>query len=469
MKSILLLATAALAVLTPQEERGRRIFRTGASPSGGEITAVLSGGAVELPASAMPCANCHGPDGRGRPEGGVTPSDVTWQTLTRPYGATRPEGRSHPPYTERLLKRAVSLGLDPAGNPLHTAMPRYRMSHADMEDLIAYMKRLGAEPEPGVTEDTVRVGTLLPEGVHALLGAWFKEVNRRGGVYGRKIELTAAPREQAAEYLDKEPLFALLGADAGLAALLEEKQIPAIGASGSGAGFSRNVFYLLSGLDEQTRALIALAEPGAQLALVAAVDPAAAEAAAAARGLKTRTVRYTPGALDAGAVVHDLRGASLLLFLGPGRDLARLLAAADTAGWHPQVYSPGGLAGADLFSLPRSFDRRVLLAFPTLPSDVSPAALAEYRALAPGPVQPAQISALAAAKLLTEMLTRAGRDLTRDRLIAQLERLDRFDTGLLPALTYHPGRRVGAQGAYGVTVDLEKKTFVPVGGWIAVE
>ncbi|HVR97168.1 MAG TPA: ABC transporter substrate-binding protein [Thermoanaerobaculia bacterium] len=458
MKSVLLFA-AALAVLTPQEERGREIFRTGASPSEEKITAVLSDGAVEVPAATMPCANCHGPDGRGRPEGGVTPSDVTWQTLTKPYGANRPGGRSHPAYTERLLKRAVSLGIDPAGNPLHTAMPRYRMSHADMEDLIAYMKRLGAEPEPGVTEDTVRIGTLLPEGVHVLLGAYFEEVNRRGGIYGRKIELTAVPRDQ----VDKEPLFALLGADAGLAPLLEEKQIPAIGASGSGV--SRNVFYLLSGLEEQTRALIARVDPGSELALVAVVDPAAAEAAAAARGLKIRSLRYTPGALDAGALVRDLRGADQLLFLGPGRDLARLLAAADAAGWRPQVFVPGSFAGADLFSLSRSFDRRVFLAFPTLPTDVSPAALAEYRALA----QPAQVSALAAAKLLTEALTRTGRELTRDRLIDQLERLDRFETGLLPPLTYGPDRRVGARGAYGVTVDLEKKTFVPVGGWIAVE
>lgn len=498
MRGILLFAVAAVsALLTPQEERGRQIFRTGASPSGGpsenKITAVLSDGAVELPASAMACANCHGPDGRGRPEGGVTPSDVTWRTLTRPYGATRPEGRSHPPYTERLLKRAISLGLDPAGNPLHAAMPRYRMSHEDMEDLVAYMKRLGAEPEPGVTEETVRVGTLLPEGpvgesVRALLASWFEEANRRGGVYGRKIELTSATlagspaerRARAAEYLDKDRPFALVaptlaGAEAELSALLEERQVPAVGASGSPSNLSRNVFYLLSGLEVQTRALVELAAktaPGEQLALVAATaaDPAAAEAAAGSRGLKIAgSVRYSPGALDAEALVRDLRGAGLLLFLGPGHDLARLLAAADAAGWRPWVFVPGSFAGADLFSIPKSFDRRVLLTFPTLPSDANPAAIAEYRALARGPGLPAQLSALAAAKLLTEMLTRAGRELTRDRLIAQLEKVDRFDTGLLPPLTYHADRRIGARGAYGVTVDLEKKTFVPVGGWIAVE
>ena len=65
---------------------------------------------MEVPASAVPCAGCHGRDGKGKPEGGVTPSDLTWTALTRPYGVTHPGGRKHPPYDARLLKRAVSMG-----------------------------------------------------------------------------------------------------------------------------------------------------------------------------------------------------------------------------------------------------------------------------------------------------------------------------------------------------------------------
>ena len=55
------------------------------------------------------------------------------------------------------------------------------------------------------------------------------------------------------------------------------------------------------------------------------------------------------------------------------------------------------------------------------------------------------------------------------RLIAQLERLDRFETGFLPALTYGPGRRIGAHGAYVVTVDLATQALTPASGWIGVE
>ena len=119
-----------------QIERGRKIYVEGASPSGGEISALMSEASVEVPATAVPCAGCHGRDGRGRPEGGVAPSDVTWEVLTKPYGLTHPSGRKHPAYDERSLKRSITMGLDPAGNELHVAMPRFRLSHQDMEDLV---------------------------------------------------------------------------------------------------------------------------------------------------------------------------------------------------------------------------------------------------------------------------------------------------------------------------------------------
>ena len=38
---------------------------------------------------------------------------------------------------------------DPAGNKLHVAMPRFRMSLQDMEDLAAYVRQLGTRDDPG--------------------------------------------------------------------------------------------------------------------------------------------------------------------------------------------------------------------------------------------------------------------------------------------------------------------------------
>ncbi|MEE8350344.1 MAG: hypothetical protein V3R94_12285 [Acidobacteriota bacterium] len=76
---LLLGGTLSLAIdrFTPQEKRGREIYLKGTSPSGGEITALFGQADLQVPASVMPCVNCHGRDGRGRPEGGVTPSNLT--------------------------------------------------------------------------------------------------------------------------------------------------------------------------------------------------------------------------------------------------------------------------------------------------------------------------------------------------------------------------------------------------------
>lgn len=132
----------------------------------------------------------------------------------------------------------------------------------------------------------------------------------------------------------------------------------------------------------------------------------------------------------------------------------------------------GVLDGRGLLSAaPAAFKDKIFLAFPSVPSDVTPAGRAELRALlekykAEARHTSAQLSAFAAAKVFVEGLQRAGRDLTRERLLAALEGLNDFETGVTPRLTFGPGRRVGAAGAYVMTIDREKKEYAPAGGWV---
>ena len=96
--------------------------------------------------------------------------------------------------------------------------------------------------------------------------------------------------------------------------------------------------------------------------------------------------------------------------------------------------------------------------------------MAEYRALAekyklPSQHVAAQVAALAAAKTFVEALKRTGADLSREQLVTTLEGLYEYDTGLTPKLVFGPIRHVGAAGAYVVTIDAEKKTFVSASGW----
>src|SRR5918998_570987 len=144
-------AATTASALTVEERRGKQIYLRGESASGKEIMAYLGEASLEVPGSTMTCAGCHGFDGQGKPEGGVTPSNITWSALTKAYGVTHASGRKHPPYTERAVELALTRGLDPAGNRLLNVMPSYQMSREDMSDLIAYLKRLGTDRRPGLT------------------------------------------------------------------------------------------------------------------------------------------------------------------------------------------------------------------------------------------------------------------------------------------------------------------------------
>src|SRR5918992_5963300 len=160
---ILLLVCASLtyAQLTASERRGKQIYLRGESPSGRKITPML--GDIDVPASTVTCAGCHGLRGEGKTEGGVTAGNLTWTNLVKAYGHTHPSGRKHGPFDERLFTRSLVQGLDPAGNKLAVAMPRYEMSPEDIADLVAYLKRIEAEREPGLTETSIKVGTILPK------------------------------------------------------------------------------------------------------------------------------------------------------------------------------------------------------------------------------------------------------------------------------------------------------------------
>ena len=133
---------------------GERIYFTAASSSGEPIT---YSGSIRMMHS-ITCANCHGPDGSG---GRVSmmmshfdSPNITWHVLTQEeeHEEGHEEGHEeepgqgeheeHPPYTEVTLKKAITEGIDPAGERLDDEMPRWRMSEQDLEDLVEFIKTL---------------------------------------------------------------------------------------------------------------------------------------------------------------------------------------------------------------------------------------------------------------------------------------------------------------------------------------
>jgi hypothetical protein len=75
----------------------------------------------------------------------------------------------------------------------------------------------------------------------------------------------------------------------------------------------------------------------------------------------------------------------------------------------------------------------------------------------------------AAAQVFVEGLRRSGRGLSRTRLVAALEGLSDFETGLTSAVSFGPNRRVGALGAHVVPLDLERRTLGSGGRWIRLD
>lgn len=500
-------AGAAEGELTPAEAGGKQIYAKGISPRGSPITAKVGGESLELPASAVPCAGCHGYDGKGRPEGGLIPADIRWSHLTKPYGHVHENGRSHGAFGEAAVARVLTEGLDPADNRIDRNMPVYALSEADMADLIAYLKRLETDWDPGIERDRLQVATLLPlEGPSGELGqamaqvihAYLQELNHQGGVFGRRIDLLAIPTGASAEEtldnlrlaLLQEGVFALVGAytvglDKAILEQLRREHVPLIGPFTLDPGdetLNESAFYLYPGFAEQARVLADQALAGAGDGPLVVVAPggdqgdrmtgAVRDQVRRGGGPEPLEIRYAPGELDAHLFAETLaEGAEgALVFFGAQGELDRLLPALVEHRKTPKIYVLSSMMGHPPFDAPREFDQRIFLAYPTLASDISEAGQAEYQELAarhglpPGHIQ-GQIAALAATKLLAEGIKRAGRDLSRQALVNALEGLYGFQTGLTPALSFGANRRVGSRGAHVVAVDLVSRSYQPIGGW----
>ncbi len=541
-------ATAGAAELTPQQRRGEQIYLQGISNRSEtpetsaysksysldkktynsdknadsekkkkrKILARLSAADIDVSAELVPCVSCHGHDGRGKPEGGIVPSDIRWQVLTKPYNTTLVNGRQRPPYSEKDLKKAIALGLDPKGTELNPVMPRYRLIREDMEDLIAYLKGLGEYSPPGVSDGQIRIGVILPaanpiksDAIQKSLQAFIAALNAGGGVFQRKIDLffttapsTAGERQTFITTLGNTDLLALVASHLdGIETLVhtfsERSGTPVIGAFSrnptlaggtSSSSSSWQIFYLLPGAKTQSLALAAFARRRYALDSVStrivSTSSQRFQQTAQALAASWKSSRRPPPeiivlpapAKTLAALVAQLRAdaVELIYFLGVPRQQEAFLEAAAAQQWWPAIMIPGTSISENLWRAAAGFDKHIFIALPTLPRDYRTDAIASYRRLRqqyrlPEAYNNTQLQVIAAAATLVEALTRSGRDLQREKLITALTQFYRFDTGLTTPVTYGPNRRLGLSGAYIVSVDLSRKTIVPESEWIEVD
>ena len=135
---------------SPSHSNGELIYLTGRNAEGKRIDFSQSSGMGMMHADS--CVDCHGRDGKGGEPPMMcskNPPDIRYASLVEGehggHGDEAEEGEEegHAPYTDDLIKRAITLGLEADGEPLDSCMPRFRMSERDLDGLIEYLKLLG--------------------------------------------------------------------------------------------------------------------------------------------------------------------------------------------------------------------------------------------------------------------------------------------------------------------------------------
>jgi ABC-type branched-subunit amino acid transport system substrate-binding protein len=480
--------------------RGRRLFETGIGRDGHPVEAVFADSATPIPGALLSCAGCHGKDGKGRTTKGLNPPDITWQSLTKPYSLRVGVGRSRPPYTEPLVARAITLGRDSGGQLLAVAMPRFRLTHEEAADLLAYLRELGSEADPGVGPEALSIGVILPPrdqepAVHdesrAVLAAYVEGINRGGGIFGRRVEFSFI---DAARNLDSRSALstpaieqAVLAAmvisvhEHDLALVAEQQEMPLIALRADKVwSAARNVFYLSAGAVGELGALATQAarqlDPGnSRLAVLYRDGQGGRSLMAALRPIiepegwqAIDELRLTSSGEPPEEILRRIGDDDALLVAASDPGLTKILASLGRAGRTPIVLLPGSMTVPEWLPQNLSPQMTILLGFELAGLSPSSTEMREYAALERehglDERLPPQRSALAAARLMVEGLRRAGRDVTRAKLIEAIESVQHFATGYLPPLSYGPRKHTGFIGAQIVPFDPQRRQLIePVG------
>jgi hypothetical protein len=414
--------------LTPLEKRGQHIYLTGTTGKGEAIPTYLGESTNTIPSYLFACVNCHGPDGRGIPEGGVKPSNITWHDLTKPYGAISETHRDRPPYNEEQVLTAIRKGIDPLEGRLEPSMPRFHLNKNDGAAIVAYLKIIHRVLDPGVEKNQIKIGIVFPsrepfQTIQKMLTIYFDQINQEGGVYRRHIKLAPLNLSEDStkwlsewtSFLEKKSPFLLLTPfmddhdTEPLVELITSQRIPVISpiiaAPHQAALPNPYLFYFYPGPATLSETLLQHAREKlfpdeASCILGSATAPKISKLLET----NTRSILVTP------------------------QELPETLRLLQSASWKPALL----LTTPAESSILKTYSGDIYLASPH-PSD-HPEAL--------------QKSALIAAETLRTLLLKAGRKVTRRKLIGLLESFHQHETEWTGPLTFNRNRRLGPRGAF---------------------
>lgn len=345
---------------------------------------------------------------------------------------------------------------------------------------------IGANAEPGVTKDTIKLGSYLPLQSGLAAGAtqmkegteaYFRYINDQGGVHGRKIEWIVEndsynPQQTVAvvkKLVDRDEVFAIvstLGTVTNLAVLpfLNQRGVPVINPAGGHLNLNKpkdkNVFGILPLSSEigESMADYAMNRLGAKkIAIFFQNDQFGKDQRdGAVEYLKKKNMApaaeasYVPADVDVSAQVIALRQAqpdAVLLAVIPKHG-SLFMKEAQKLGWKPKVVGHNTMADPVVIDLAgdalEGIHVNLMTAVDSMDKPQVKQAneiLAKYSPKTKPGYYP--YLGMAGAVIFVEGAKNAGRDLTRAKLIKALEDSKRIETNLVPPLEwnakYHGG------------------------------
>jgi cytochrome c oxidase subunit 2 len=133
------------------DSNGERIYFTATSERETPIT--YTGGPAQgmmMMGGNLACVSCHGTDARGGRHNmhmeTMDAPDIRWSTLSnmdheKGEEINNPQNQ-HMEYDFEAFKNSVENGRHPDGDKLKTDMPRWKMSDADLKDIMNYLESL---------------------------------------------------------------------------------------------------------------------------------------------------------------------------------------------------------------------------------------------------------------------------------------------------------------------------------------
>lgn len=342
----------------------------------------------------------------------------------------------------------------------------------------------------GVTDDEILLGTSLgltgtvsvaAEGARAGLEAAVKEINDAGGINGRSLSLEVlddgyeAPRSVAniRRLAEETQVFAIVSPfGSGLLPaswpFVEGSGIPVVGPVLPADPDLENVYILGTGHSDQARVLVDyMADENVHSVGVFAQDndlghlvQSGVEDQAPVHDIKILPAQTVePLSTDVRAAVLNMRDAApdAVVFGTDNTQTGLILQEAKALGWEPKWFGtsttmstggPGVVKAAGEAALGVYGSTASLLPNADTPEiDAYRAAVTKVNAEQAGSNY--AVTAYATMKVFAEMLEKAGKSPTWDSFNVAAEKMDGFETGLLPPVTFGPmpGGRTGTTGA----------------------